>query len=77
MCNYQTNRSMGRTVVEVKEKIITTTSGQKFVRRETKVEMPNGKFRYPVDYYDPSPNLVHITYEELERKRIPVYKQVI
>ncbi len=68
---------MGRNIVDVKEQIITTTSGRKYVRRETKVKMPNGRFRFPVDYYDASPNLVHITKEELERKRIPVYTQIM
>ena len=68
---------MGIKVIGVKERVITTTSGQKYIQRETTVEMPNGKYRYPVDYYDAVPNLVHITKDELERKRIPVYKQVI
>ena len=66
-----------RKVVDIKEKQITTSSGLKFIRRVTKVQMPNGRYRYPVDYYDAAPEPVLITKEERERRRIPVYEQVI
>ena len=49
----------------------------KFIRRIKTVEMPNGKYRYPVDYYDASPDPVRITSEERERRRIPIYEPVI
>lgn len=65
------------TIVGTKETIITTNEGLKLVRRVTTVRMPNGKYRYPVDYYDATPGTVRITSEELNRKRIPVYKQLI
>jgi len=39
--------------------------------------MPNGKYRYPVDYYDAVPGTVQITAEEQNRRRIPTYTQVI
>ena len=39
--------------------------------------MPNGRYRYPVDYYDATPGPVEITEQERERVRIPVYKQII
>ena len=65
------------TIVGTKETIITTNEGLKLVRRVTTVLMPNGKYRYPVDYYDATPGTVRITSEELNRKRIPVYKQLI
>ena len=68
---------MIRKVIDIKERVITTISGQKFIRRVTKVQMPNGKYRYPVDYYDANPGTVQITPEEQERRRIPVYQQVI
>ena len=68
---------MVRKVIDIKEKVITTISGQKFIRRVTKVQMPNGKYRYPVDYYDANPGTVQITPEEQERRRIPVYQQII
>jgi hypothetical protein len=67
---------MGR-VVNVKEQVITTNSGMKFIRRTKTVEMPNGRYRYPVDYYDASPEPVRITQEERERRRIPIYEPVI
>lgn len=67
---------MGK-VVNVKEQVITTNSGMKFIRRIKTVEMPNGKYRYPVDYYDASPTPVRITCEERERRRIPIYEPVI
>ena len=69
-------KTMGK-ILNVKEQLITTNAGQKLIRRTMTVQMPNGKCRYPVDYYDASPDPVIITKEELERKRIPVYQQVI
>ena len=65
------------TIVGTKETIITTNEGLKLVRRVTTVRMPNGKYRYPVDYYDATPGPVRVTKEEMERIRIPVYKQLI
>ena len=64
-------------IVGTKETIITTNEGLKFVRRVTTVRMPNGKYRYPVDYYDATPGTVKVSTQELERIRIPVYKQLI
>jgi hypothetical protein len=42
---------MGK-IIGTKETVITTNEGIKLVRRETTVLMPNGKYRYPEDYYD-------------------------
>ena len=67
---------MGK-VVDTKETIITTNEGLKLVRRVTTVLMPNGKYRYPVDYYDATEGTVKISTEELNRRRIPVYQQLI
>ena len=67
---------MGK-IIGTKETIITTNEGLKLVRRVTTVLMPNGKYRYPVDYYDATPGAVAITPHESERVRIPVYKQLI
>lgn len=39
--------------------------------------MPNGQYRYPVDYYRASSVAVEMTQEELNKIRIPVYKQLI
>jgi hypothetical protein len=68
---------MIRKVVDVKERLVKTMSGQKFIRRVTKVQMPNGKYRYPVDYYDATPHTIEISDEEQQRRRIPSYTQVI
>ena len=66
-----------RKVVGVKEQNITTNEGKKLVRRITTVQMPNGNYRYPVDYYDPTPGPVLISKEERENMRIPVYQALI
>ncbi len=67
---------MGK-IVDTKETIITTNEGLKLVRRVTTVLMPNGRYRYPVDYYDATPGPVRVSKEELDRIRIPIYKQLI
>ena len=67
---------MGR-IVDTKETLITTNEGLKLVRRVNKVLMPNGKYRYPVDYYDATPGTVKVSTQELNRIRIPVYEQLI
>ena len=68
---------MGRKIIGVKERMVTTNDGQKFVHRVTAVEMPNGKTRYPEDYYDLSDTPVLITEAERQRLSVPVYKKVI
>jgi hypothetical protein len=67
---------MGR-IIDSTETLITTNEGIKLIRRVTRVLMPNGRYRYPVDYYDATPGPVEITEQERERVRIPVYKQII
>ncbi len=67
---------MGK-IIDIKETPITTNEGIKLIRRETTVLMPNGRYRYPVDYYDATPGTVKVTTQELERMRIPVYKRLI
>ena len=64
------------TLVDVKEKLITTNDGQKFIRREKTILMPNGRYRHPVDYYKAGPG-GRISSEELQRVRIPVYDYLI
>ena len=66
-----------RKTIGTKETIITTNEGLKLVRRVTTVLMPNGKYRYPVDYYDATPGAVLVTEAERQRIRIPVYKELI
>lgn len=64
------------TLVDVKEQLITTNDGQKFIRRVRTILMPNGKYRHPVDYYSAGPG-GRVSSEELERVRIPVYDYLI
>ena len=66
-----------RKVINVQEQPITTNSGLKLIRRVTTILMPNGKLRHPVDYYDASNEPVLITKEERNRRRVPVYQEVI
>lgn len=66
-----------RKVVNIAEQPITTNSGLKLIRRVTTILMPNGKYRHPVDYYDATNEPVLITKEEKERRRIPVYEEVM
>lgn len=66
-----------RKVINIMEQPITTHSGLKLIRRVTTILMPNGKLRHPVDYYDASNEPVLITEEERNRRRVPVYQEVI
>lgn len=64
-------------IVDKKLTKITTDDGRVFIRRKTKVLCPNGKYRYPVDYYESTSSIVRVSKAELDRIRIPVYKQLI
>ena len=63
---------LGRTKTKIK-----TSEGNVLYRRVTTVRMPNGKLRFPVDYYDATPGTVEVTDKELESLRNPVYKQLL
>ena len=67
---------MGK-IIETIDTTITTVEGLKLTKRVTKVLMPNGRYRYPVIYFNASPGTQKVTKEEIERRRIPVYRQVI
>lgn len=56
---------------------IKTQDGVTLARRETTVRMPNGRYRHPVVYYDLTPTVVKVSRSELERLRVPGYKQLI
>lgn len=56
---------------------IKTDDGHFFVRRVTTVQLPNGKYRYPVDYYDATPGAVEVSKKEIEHLKVPGYKQFI
>ncbi len=64
-------------VVKQKATHVRTAEGMMLARRVTTVKMPNGKYRYPVDYYDATPGAVHVSSSELENLRIPAYQQLI
>ena len=68
--------AMGTIVSRIKTKI-KTSEGVVLYRRVTTVCMPNGKLRYPVDYYDATPGTVEVTDKELENLRNPVYEQIM
>lgn len=65
------------TIVSKAEKKITTNDGLPLIRRVTTVMMPNGKYRYPVDYYDATPGITKVSKEELDNLRVSVYRQLI
>lgn len=67
---------MGR-ILEKKMTNIVTDDGRVFVRRVTTVQLPNGKFRYPVDYFDATPGVVRVTEREKKHLMVPGYKQLI
>ena len=67
---------MGK-IVDVSITKIVTDEGVALFRRVTKVLMPNGRYRYPVDYFDATQGLVKISKQEMESVAIPVYKKLI
>ena len=56
---------------------IKTAEGVLLTRRVTTVMMPNGKYRFPVDYFDPTPGPVRVSSSELDRLKVPGYQQLI
>ena len=67
---------MGK-IINVSITRIVTDEGVALFRRVMTVMMPNGKCRYPVDYFDATPGLVKISKKEMEDVGIPVYKKLI
>ena len=67
---------MGKIIDKTVTKIV-TEEGISLFRRVTKVLMPNGKYRYPVDYFDATPGVVKVSKEEMDKVAIPVYKKLI
>jgi hypothetical protein len=51
---------MGKIIDKTVTKIV-TEEGISLFRRVTKVLMPNGKYRYPVDYFDATPGVVKVS----------------
>lgn len=67
---------MGKIINKTITKIV-TDEGILLFRRVTTVLMPNGKCRYPVDYFDATPGVVKISKEEMNKIAIPAYKKLI
>lgn len=65
------------TVISKKETKITADDGRTIIRRVTTVLRPNGRYRYPVDYYDATPGAVKISDRERKHLAVPGYKQLI
>ena len=63
---------LGRTKTKIK-----TSEDAVLYRRVTTIRMPNGKLRFPVDYYDATPGTVEVSEKELESLRNPVYQQIM
>lgn len=72
----QSRNCMGKIIGSKTTKII-TNDGIQLIRRVTTVRMPNGHYRYPVDYYEASSKPIEMTKDKLDKIRIPVYKQLI
>ena len=56
---------------------VVTDEGLLLYRRVTEVIMPNGKTRYPVDYFDATPGVVKVSKAERHKLSIPVYDIII
>ena len=66
-----------KAIIRKQVSTFTTDDGRDFVRRVTTVLCPNGKYRYPVDYYDATPGAVKISKRERDHLAVPGYKQFI
>ena len=67
---------MGKIVDKTETKIV-TLDGVEIIKQVTKVLMPNGKYRYPTVYFTGNDDVKALTAEQLDKIRIPVYKQLI
>ena len=67
---------MGKIVDKTETKIV-TLDGVEIIKQVTKVLMPNGKYRYPTVYFTVDDEVHELTQKQLDRIRIPVYKQLI
>lgn len=67
---------MGQIVDKTETKIV-TLDGTEIIKQVTKVLMPNGRYRYPTIYFTVNDEIKPLTKEQLDKIRIPVYKQLI
>ena len=70
------NLLMGKIVDKTETKIV-TLDGVEIIKQVTKVLLPNGKYRYPTVYFTVNDDVKALTTEQLDKIRIPVYKQLI
>ena len=70
---FSVMKSTSRQVIEVIDTPIKTIGGRRLIRRVEKILMPNGRYRYPETYIEMTPEVKHISREELDRERIPGY----
>lgn len=67
---------MGQIIDKTETKIV-TLDGTEIIKQVTKVLMPNGRYRYPTIYFTVNDEIKPLTKEQLDKIRIPVYKQLI
>ena len=67
---------MGQIIDKTETKIV-TLDGTEIIKQVTKVLMPNGRYRYPTIYFTANDEIKPLTKEQLDKIRIPVYKQLI
>lgn len=67
---------MGQIIDKTETKIV-TLDGKEIIKQVTKVLMPNGRYRYPTIYFTVNDEIKPLTKEQLDKIRIPVYKQLI
>ena len=67
---------MGKIVDKTETKIVARDVDE-IIIQVPKVLMPNGKYRYPTVYFTVNDDVKALTAEQLDKIRIPVYKQLI
>lgn len=67
---------MGQIIDKTETKIV-TLDGTEIIKQVTKVLMPNGRYRYPTIYFTVNDEIKPLSKEQLDKIRIPVYKQLI
>ena len=67
---------MGQIIDKTETKIV-KLDGTEIIKQVTKVLMPNGRYRYPTIYFTVNDEIKPLTKEQLDKIRIPVYKQLI
>ncbi len=64
-------------IIDRKKTLIVTDEGEQIIHRVTVVLCPNGKYRYPTDYYDATAGVVKVSQREKDFLKVPGYKQFI